>query len=83
MIKTMTDVYQLLSKFLRQQHELFLPPHSFFLLIDLFTRLATLCQELGSPLDYNALESAVLVLDTDGDGQIQYNEFVNWYKGSM
>lgn len=49
----------------------------------IFYRLATLCQELGSPLDYNALESAVLVLDTDGDNHIQYSEFIAWYKGTV
>lgn len=44
-------------------------------------RLAALCQALGSPLDYNSLEAAVLLLDKDGDGRIDYAEFANWWKG--
>lgn len=43
-------------------------------------RLASLCQSLGSPLDYNTLESAILLLDTNGDNKIQYEEFLAWYK---
>ena len=44
-------------------------------------RLATLCSELGSPLDYNALESALLMLDVNANGKISYAEFLGWYKG--
>ena len=44
-------------------------------------RLAALCQSLGSPLDYNSLEAAVLLLDKDGNGRIDYVEFANWWKG--
>lgn len=45
--------------------------------------LANLCNDLGSPLDYNTLESALLILDVNSDGKITYEEFVGWYKGSL
>jgi Ca2+-binding EF-hand superfamily protein len=43
-------------------------------------RLAELCKSLGSPLSYNVLESAILLLDKNNDGKIQYDEFLAWYK---
>jgi Ca2+-binding EF-hand superfamily protein len=43
--------------------------------------LASLCQSLGSPLTLNELESAILVLDVNGDGKITYGEFLKWYVG--
>jgi Ca2+-binding EF-hand superfamily protein len=46
-------------------------------------RLASLCNDLGSPLDYNTLESALLILDVNMDGKINYEEFIGWYKGSL
>lgn len=45
--------------------------------------LASLCNDLGSPLDYNTLESALLILDVNMDGKINYEEFIGWYKGSL
>lgn len=47
-----------------------------------FNRLASLCSDLGSPLDYNTLESALLILDTNANGKISYDEFIGWYKGT-
>lgn len=44
--------------------------------------LASLCSDLGSPLDYNTLESALLILDVDSNGKITYSEFIGWYKGN-
>ena len=44
-------------------------------------QLAQLCQALGSPLNYNDLESAILLLDKNGDGKIDYKEFLTWWKG--
>lgn len=43
--------------------------------------LASLCSDLGSPLDYNTLESALLILDVNTNGKISYEEFIGWYKG--
>ena len=49
--------------------------------VHLMFRLANLCNDLGSPLDYNTLESALLTLDVDANGKISYAEFIGWYKG--
>jgi len=43
--------------------------------------LAKLCQSLGSPLTYNQLESALLLLDKDGDGAVEFGEFFDWWRG--
>jgi hypothetical protein len=47
----------------------------------IYCRLANLCSDLGSPLDYNTLESALLILDVNVNGKISYDEFIGWYKG--
>ena len=44
--------------------------------------MASLCSDLGSPLDYNTLESALLMLDVNANGKISYEEFIGWYKGT-
>lgn len=41
--------------------------------------LALLCNDLGSPLGYNQLEAAILILDKNDDGKIQYSEFLEWW----
>lgn len=43
--------------------------------------LAALCQSLGISLTIHELESAILLLDSNGDGKISYNEFSDWWKG--
>ena len=43
--------------------------------------LSKLCKEMGTPLSLNELESALLVLDVDGNGKITYDEFLRWYNG--
>mmetsp|Transcript_6355 Transcript_6355/g.6571 ORF Transcript_6355/g.6571 Transcript_6355/m.6571 type:complete len:255 (-) Transcript_6355:46-810(-) len=42
--------------------------------------LAKLCQSLGSPLNYNQLESAIMLLDKDGNGKVDYSEFLQWWQ---
>lgn len=43
--------------------------------------LAALCQSLGTNLTIHELESAILLLDSNSDGKISYNEFLDWWKG--
>eukprot|EP01038_Epipyxis_sp_PR26KG_P009408 gene9408-12669_t len=45
------------------------------------TELAALCQSLGSKLTLNELESAIFLLDRNANGKIEYDEFLQWYKG--
>lgn len=45
--------------------------------------LAALCQSLGTNLTIHELESAILILDSNGDGKISYNEFVDWWNGKQ
>ena len=42
--------------------------------------LGALCQSLGQSLTHTQLEEAVLVLDSNRDGEIQYGEFVHWWQ---
>ena len=42
--------------------------------------LGALCAALGQPLNHDGLEDAVLVLDSNRDGEIQYDEFVHWWQ---
>eukprot|EP01041_Mallomonas_annulata_P005298 gene5298-10596_t len=44
------------------------------------SELAKLCVALGSPLTYDQLEAAVLLLDSNGDGVVEYKEFLEWWK---
>ena len=44
--------------------------------------LATLCADLGSMLSHAELEGAIKLLDTNGDGHIERDEFVAWWTGS-
>lgn len=44
--------------------------------------LANLCSELGSMLTHHELEGALQLLDTNGDGLIDYDEFAAWWQGS-
>eukprot|EP01033_Poteriospumella_lacustris_P013366 gene13366-9570_t len=41
--------------------------------------LASLCKSLGSPLTLNELESAIFILDKNGDGKIELNEFLSFW----
>ena len=43
--------------------------------------LSALCLALGTQLSRNELESALFILDKDGDGKIELNEFVGWWSG--
>lgn len=43
--------------------------------------LAALCQALGTKLTIHELEAAILLLDSNGDGKISFNEFQDWWKG--
>jgi hypothetical protein len=45
--------------------------------------LAALCQSLGTSLTAHELESAILLLDGNGDGKISYQEFLEWWKGKQ
>ena len=45
------------------------------------TELAVLSQTLGAGLSLNELESALLVIDTNSDGKIEYADFLEWWKG--
>ena len=38
-----------------------------------------LCEEMGSRLSHNELETALILLDQNGDGQIDWNEFRDWW----
>lgn len=42
--------------------------------------LAALCRSLGSTLTLNELESALLILDQNGDGKINLQEFLSYWK---
>jgi len=44
--------------------------------------LAELCTGLGSELDKNEIESALVTLDTSGNGQIEFEEFLGWWQGT-
>jgi hypothetical protein len=44
--------------------------------------LAALCKALGTNLTIHELESAILVLDANGDGKISFSEFHDWWKGN-
>lgn len=46
------------------------------------TQLAQLCSSLGSTLTRQELESALFILDTDGNGLVSEDEFVSWWVGS-
>lgn len=43
------------------------------------TELLSLCKSLGSNLSRLELESVVFILDKDGDGKIQKQEFIDWW----
>lgn len=43
--------------------------------------LGMLCTNLGSTLEPQELEAALQSLDKNGDGKIQYDEFISWWKG--
>ena len=43
--------------------------------------LAALCADCGAQLTPRELESALLILDTDGSGLIDRDEFLAWWKG--
>jgi Ca2+-binding EF-hand superfamily protein len=43
--------------------------------------LALLCLALGSTLEPQEVEAALQTLDTDGNGKIEYEEFIKWWKG--
>jgi len=43
--------------------------------------LASLCSDLGSPLDHNELVAAISTMDVDGSGTISYEEFYGWWAG--
>lgn len=42
--------------------------------------LAQLCANLGSNLSHNELEAALFVLDANGDGQVSFEEFLQWWQ---
>ena len=44
--------------------------------------LGELCASLGSTLEPQEIEAALLALDKDGNGGISFEEFVRWWKGS-
>ena len=46
------------------------------------TEFASLCSELGTALAPRELECAVALLDSDGTGDIDVDEFVAWYGGT-
>jgi len=43
--------------------------------------LAQLCKSLGSSLDHNELEAALMTMDCNKDGQISFDEFMGWWAG--
>jgi Ca2+-binding EF-hand superfamily protein len=43
--------------------------------------LAALCLTLGTTLTRNELETALFLLDKDGNGEVSEEEFLNWYLG--
>lgn len=43
--------------------------------------LAAVCKALGTTLTLNELESALFVLDRNGDGKIELQEFLDFWKG--
>jgi EF-hand domain pair len=43
--------------------------------------LAKMCLSLGTTLTRNELESALFLLDKDGNGQVSEQEFLDWYLG--
>lgn len=44
-------------------------------------QLSVLCTNLGSSLEPQELEAALQTLDKDGNGNIEYSEFLGWWKG--
>ena len=38
------------------------------------------CRELGTVLNNEELKAALTLLDSNGDGNISYEEFKNWYE---
>ena len=45
------------------------------------SELGHLCLALGSSLEPQEVEAALQTLDTDGNGKIEYDEFICWWKG--
>jgi len=45
------------------------------------TDLATICAELGSRLSHQELEGAILTLDANRNGEVAYDDFVEWWRG--
>jgi len=43
--------------------------------------LAVLCAHMGSSLGTQELESALQTLDKDGNGSVEEDEFIHWWKG--
>jgi len=43
--------------------------------------LGQLCSTLGSTLGAHELETALATLDRNGNGQVEYAEFLDWWKG--
>jgi Ca2+-binding EF-hand superfamily protein len=43
--------------------------------------LATICAELGSRLSHQELETAILTLDANRHGEVEYDDFVEWWQG--
>ena len=38
------------------------------------------CRELGTVLNNEELKAALTLLDSNGDGNVSYEEFKNWYE---
>ncbi|EWM23835.1 calmodulin like myosin light chain [Nannochloropsis gaditana] len=45
------------------------------------TDLAMICAELGSRLSHQELETAILTLDANRHGEVEYDDFVEWWQG--
>jgi len=46
-------------------------------------QLAALCTGLGSELDKLELEAALISLDKDGSGSVEYEEFFDWWQTTV
>jgi hypothetical protein len=42
--------------------------------------LSVLCKEMGAVLSRSELEAALLMLDTNDNGKIEYDEFAGWWR---
>jgi calmodulin len=45
-------------------------------------QFARICEALGVELDEEELQAGLAVVDADGDGQIQWDEFVSWWRST-